>query len=194
MAASHDQAGSASDQDYRVVVNVWGGDIGHASLSVSSKKGNNYLSFWPSETGPRSIPRPSQLQSYAEDCSAEGINEGDSKEPDGIYMLPLSKEQANAMHESIETIRRQVSDGTLKYMIANQYPQSRAQHNENYNCSGMVEKVINQNLGIEFGSAVESTPLRVAEIMQRTVGVTIQKHDVIVLGPPIEDPHPRAHL
>lgn len=175
---------SVSSERY-IQVNVWAGNIGHASLAIHSEKGDDYLSFWPAEPYNGSTnPRESTIYTYEEDCDAEAGNGGGIREPEGIYKLVIDNEKANAIYDSIQLIREQMKNKILKYTLVNQFSaDEKPTENNNYNCSGIVERVISKNLNIQFGESAEySHPSRVAETMYNIPQTIIVKHDEDKLG------------
>ncbi len=161
-----------------------GGKIGHASLEVFSEKGHEYLSFWPfgHYTGD-TVPRNSILNDFATDCNAERRNNsGPPRQPEGIYQLPISKEQANNIYDSIQDIRKKVDNKELKYTLYNQANSEEGKPNENYNCSGMIQNVLTKNLALDFGDPKYSHPLVLASKMVETSGIIVKSHNEKALG------------
>lgn len=184
MASARPDDEKSGTSDF-LTVYVWGGnDGGHASMAVNSEKGKNYLSFWP-KTAPinrdLSVPRDSLINDYNKDCLAEARKDQEFREPEGVYILGITNTQANSIFSSIEEIKNKVKNQELKYIFLNQYSDD-GKPTENYNCSGMVEKTISENLSIQFGPPADSTPQRIVSKMIETPGVKIVTHDEKELG------------
>lgn len=172
----HDEKAVSSDN--YIKVNVWAGRIGHVSLEVSCEKGHDYLSFWPNEppTQDMYLPRRATLNDYLDDCTAERRRDQSSREPEGVYQLPITREQADNIYIAIQDVRKKVETDKLSYTLLNQ-ASLEEKPNQNYNCSGIVESVLSENLSLKFGDAALSYPLRVAAVMLETPGIKIIKHD-----------------
>jgi hypothetical protein len=144
-------------QENYIEVNIWATDMilnrdpGHVSLKIHSENGDSYFSYWPAERGGSQKAVPVRLgKTYASDCSAEG------KEPDGVYRLPITRNQADEILSSIAQVEKNLL--SLRYILLNQ-------NNANeYNCSGMVEDIVSKNLGIDFSDKNSSLPNRTATV------------------------------
>lgn len=168
-----------------IMTYVWSGQIGHASLEVKSSKGNEYLSLWPTKrSGPKDPPCPAVLKSFEHDKMAEARESRNeiTREPEGQYKLIVSTEKADMIYEQIQNIRKQVDAGKINYIMINQTQQSNDQ-TENYNCSGIVEKVLRDQLNIQPGYEVRSHPSRVADTMCEMENVIKIKDEKSVHAP-----------
>lgn len=131
-------------------------------------------------------PRESTLLNYQDDCKAEARRETPNlpRESEGVYTLPITQKEANSIFEAVQEIREQVKKGVLKYTYINQ-TSDNDKPDKNYNCSGIVEKIISENLGIKFGDVNSSCPQRVSTVMLETPNIRVDKHDEKALAVPL---------
>lgn len=141
-----------SETQLRVYVwNVDFNDIvrnpGHASLELECDDKKNYLSHWPAVAG----REPRQARNEAA-LSADEIAE--KRKYDGCHSLTLSLKQAQEVNACINNIKKSVDSGVFKYHFQND-----PEHN-NFNCSGMVEKLLNEQNLIpnEYSKLIKEAP------------------------------------
>ncbi len=114
------------------------------------------MSLWPAESGATAKPVRSVLRDYNHDCVTEG------RAPDGKYTIEVSQEEADKLIKSINEIKRQIAQQTLQYSFLNQKAKN------SYNCSGIVERVLQESNIITFGNPEMSNP--------NTAANTIRNH------------------
>lgn len=147
-----------------IKINVWSGYVGHASLEVASEKGSAYLSLWP-EDSRRPEPRKGEIFSYKLDCLAEARRGQVSREPETVFLLPLTSDKANSFYDSIQMLKSKVSKDEIRYTRVNMTALD-IKFKENYNCSGIIENLLLKELGIDFGDPLKSMPERMPKILK----------------------------
>lgn len=158
-----------------IKVNVWSGSVGHASLEINSGKGSSYLSLWP-EASLRPEPRKGEIFSYKQDCLAEARTGQVSREPENVFLFPLTSDKANSFYDSIQMLKNKVSKGEIRY-VRNNMTALDNKFKENYNCSGVVESLLLKELGIDFGDPLKSMPERMSKILKTQDNIIVLRSD-----------------